>query len=186
MRAPVLIPVTTSNSGRVPDSLQPLSNPAGNAPFMAPLDSTRTSLGLSAAMPSAGKTCSPDFRRGRSADSASSSRDRGGKFGAGKSRMATQPLSRKLEKAKAVQQSRKPERIPGKALNGVDRFCFGVSNSPLRIHRSIHLDIAKGERIGCRGNRVKMVFGRPIGLAAFAPIPIQITPLRLGARSWPV
>src|SRR5579872_6386858 len=93
MRAPVLIPVTTSNCGRVPDSVQPLSNPAENAPFIAPLDSTSTSFGLSTAMLPADKTSPSALRRGDSADPASSNRDRGGKFGAGNSRMATQPLN---------------------------------------------------------------------------------------------
>jgi hypothetical protein len=49
-RAPVEIPVTTSNSGRVPASLQPLRRPAPNAPFSPPpeIASRFSTFGLSA------------------------------------------------------------------------------------------------------------------------------------------
>jgi hypothetical protein len=41
IRAPVLMPVTILNSGRVPVSLQPFSRPAPNAPLSPPPDTAR-------------------------------------------------------------------------------------------------------------------------------------------------
>src|SRR3984893_11388548 len=41
MRAPELTPVTRSNTGRVPASLQPTSSPAPKAPSSAPPDMAR-------------------------------------------------------------------------------------------------------------------------------------------------
>src|SRR5215468_4809369 len=40
-QAPALIPVTTSNFGRVPDSPQPISTPAAKAPLASPPDISR-------------------------------------------------------------------------------------------------------------------------------------------------
>src|SRR4051812_42088471 len=44
--APVLTPVTTENSGRLPDSDQPLSRPAPNAPSPPPVDSASHGPGV--------------------------------------------------------------------------------------------------------------------------------------------
>ncbi|WP_227254562.1 hypothetical protein [Frigoriglobus tundricola] len=43
--APVLMPVTVSNWGRVPDSVQPTSRPAENAPYDPPPDRHSTFFG---------------------------------------------------------------------------------------------------------------------------------------------
>src|SRR5437870_1475701 len=92
MSAPVLTPVTTSNSGRVPEAVHPFSTPAVNAPYEPPPEIASIVRGLDRVVEVTGMAgsgagpCSACFP-----DPGSPKRPKSERHGGGKVRDAKQP-----------------------------------------------------------------------------------------------